>query len=150
MVLDEQIRSSLNSFNTLLNSSIKCFQDLTSATITTDEEFHLNLLPPAPIQVTQTPTNLPPEEIQRQISHIISENNRILSRYHLILQQQKQKSHVLKNEIIEKETILANVKAELDTYNDQLRRNAQELLQVNQIHSFVLSMYYCFFRFDEG
>ncbi len=82
------------------------------------------------MQINQTSSNLPPEEIQRQISHIISENNRILSRYHFILQQQKQKSTMLKNEITEKETILANVKANLDAYNEQLRKNAQELLQV--------------------
>jgi hypothetical protein len=48
----------------------------------------------------------------------------------MILQQQKQKSTMLNNDIMEKETILANVKADLDGYNEQLRRNAQELLQV--------------------
>jgi hypothetical protein len=48
----------------------------------------------------------------------------------MILQQQKQKSTTLKNNIMEKETILANVKADLDSYNEQLRKNAQELLQV--------------------
>ena len=37
---------------------------------------------------------------------------------------------MLKNEINEKETILANVKANLDAYNEHLRKNAQELLQV--------------------
>lgn len=131
IVLDEQLRTSLNSFNSLLNSSIRCFQELTAATSpTSDEEFRFNLLPPPPLQTNQTSPQLSPEEIQRQISHIISENNRILSRYHLILQQQKQKSSSLKNEIMEKETILANVKADLDAYNDQLRKNAQELLQV--------------------
>jgi len=121
----------LNSFNNLLNSSIKCFQDLTSATNTTDGEFRLNLLPPAPIQLNSTSSNLPLDELQRQVSHIISENNRILSRYHLTLQQQKQKSHLLNNEIKEKETILVNVKTELDMYNEQLRKNAQELMQVS-------------------
>lgn len=49
----------------------------------------------------------------------------------MILQQQKQKSSTLKTELAEKESILANVKADLDAYNDQLRRNAQELLQVD-------------------
>lgn len=137
IVLDEQLRTSLNSFNSLLNSSIRCFQELTSATSpTADEEFRFNILPPPPLQTNQTSSQLPPEEIQRQISHIISENNRILSRYHLILQQQKQKSSTLKNEIMEKETILANVKADLDAYNEQLRKNAQELLQVD-IFSFL-------------
>jgi len=121
----------LNSFNNLLNSSIKCFQDLTSATNTIDGEFRLNLLPPAPIQLNSTSSNLPLDELQRQVSHIISENNRILSRYHLTLQQQKQKSHLLNNEIKEKETILVNVKTELDMYNEQLRKNAQELMQVS-------------------
>jgi len=84
--------------------------------------------------VNQTSSNLAPEEIQRQISHIISENNRVLSRYHILLQQQKQKSTMLTNEIMEKETILGNVKAELDAYNEQLRKNAQELLQVISDH----------------
>ncbi len=37
---------------------------------------------------------------------------------------------MLKNEVTEKETILVNVKSELDSYNEQLRKNAQELLQV--------------------
>ena len=74
-------------------------------------------------------------KIQYKISHIISENNRILSRYHMILQQQKQKSTILKNDIIEKETMLANVKADLDSYNEQLKRNAQELLQVISDHN---------------
>jgi hypothetical protein len=133
--LDEQLRTSLNSFNSLLNSSIKCLQELTSATTTTiDDEFRFNLLPPPPLQINQTSSNLSPEEIQRQISHIISENHRVLSRYHMILQQQKQKSTILKNEIIEKETILANIKADLDSYNEQLRKNAQELLQVIHDH----------------
>ena len=84
--------------------------------------------------MNQSSLSLPPEEIQRQISHIISENNRVLSRYHTILQQQKQKTTTLKNEIIERETILANVKADLDVYNEQLRKNAQELLQVIKNH----------------
>jgi hypothetical protein len=48
----------------------------------------------------------------------------------MILQQQKQKSTILTNDIMEKETILANVKEDLDSYNEQLRKNAQELLQV--------------------
>ena len=48
----------------------------------------------------------------------------------MILQQQKQKSTTLKNDILEKETMLVNVKADLDSYNEQLRKNAQELLQV--------------------
>lgn len=134
IVLDEQLRASLNSFNSLLNSSIRCFQELTSATSpTVDEEFRFNLLPPPPLQTAQTSSHLSPDEIQRQISHIISENNRILSRYHMILQQQKQKSAMLKTEIAEKEASLASVKADLDAYNDQLRRNAQELLQVDLI-----------------
>jgi hypothetical protein len=37
---------------------------------------------------------------------------------------------MLKNEVTEKETILVNVKSELDAYNEQLRKNSQELLQV--------------------
>jgi hypothetical protein len=41
---------------------------------------------------------------------------------------------MLTNEIMEKETILGNVKAELDAYNEQLRKNAQELLQVISDH----------------
>ncbi|CAF4273756.1 unnamed protein product, partial [Rotaria sp. Silwood2] len=130
IVLDEQLRSSLNSFNSLLNSSIKCLQELTSATIIIDDEFHFNSLPPPPpLQINGISSNLAPDEIQRQISHIISENHRILSRYHSILQQQKQKSTLLKNEIQEKGTVLANVKSDLDAYNEQLRNNAQELLQ---------------------
>jgi hypothetical protein len=132
IILDEQLRASLNSFNSLLNSSVRCLQELTSATITTttEDEFRYTALPPPPLQLSQKSLGLAPEEIQRQISHIISENNRVLSRYHHILQQQKQKSTMLKNEIIEKETILTNVKADLDAYNEQLRKNAQELLQV--------------------
>jgi DNA-binding transcriptional regulator GbsR (MarR family) len=82
------------------------------------------------MQLTQLSSTLPPDEIQRQISHIISENNRLLARYHLILQQQKQKSTALQNDISEKESALASVKANLEAYNEQLRRNAQELLQV--------------------
>jgi hypothetical protein len=131
IVLDEQLRASLNSFNSLLNSSINCLQELTSATLTTTEDdFRFNSLPPPPLQINQTSSSLAPEEIQRQISHIISENNRILARYHSILQQQKQKTTILKNQIAEKETILTNVKSDLDSYNGHLRKNAQELLQV--------------------
>lgn len=133
IVLDEQLRTSLNSFNSLLNSSIKCLQELTLATTTIEDDFRYHSIPPPPLQINQTSLNLPPEEIQRQISHVISENNRILSRYHIILQQQKQKSTILKNEIHEKETILANVKADLDAYNEQLRKNSQELLQVMRL-----------------
>ncbi|CAF3709392.1 unnamed protein product [Rotaria sp. Silwood1] len=130
IVLDEQLRSSLNSFNSLLNSSIKCLHELTSATTIIDDSFHFNSLPPPPpLQIHGISINLTSDEIQRQISHIISENHRILSRYHSILQQQKQKSTLLKNEIIEKETILTNIKSDLDAYNEQLRKNAQELLQ---------------------
>lgn len=87
------------------------------------------------MQLTQLSSTLPSDEIQRQISHIISENNRLLARYHLILQQQKQKSTTLQNEISEKESILASVKANLEAYNEQLRRNAQELLQVTFVAS---------------
>lgn len=54
----------------------------------------------------------------------------MLSRYHMILQQQKQRATLLKTEINEKEIHLASVKVDLDTYNEQLRKNAQELLQV--------------------
>ncbi|CAF1200319.1 unnamed protein product [Rotaria sordida] len=130
IVLDEQLRSSLNSFNSLLNSSIKCLQELTSTTRIIDDEFHFNSLPPPPsLQINPISSNLAPDEIQRQISHIISENHRILSRYHSILQQQKQKSILLKNELTEKETILVNVKSDLDAYNEQIRKNAKELLQ---------------------
>ncbi|CAF1254316.1 unnamed protein product [Rotaria magnacalcarata] len=131
IVLDEQLRSSLNSFSSLLNSSVKCLQELTAATMVTDHEFHLNTLPPPPplLQLNQITSNIPPEEIHRQISHIISENHRILSRYHTILQQQKQKSAALKHEIAEKEALLVNVKTDLGIHNEQLRKNAQELLQ---------------------
>ena len=73
---------------------------------------------------------------------MISENNRVLSRYHILLQQQKQKSALLKNELMEKEAILNNVKGDLDAYNDQLRKNAQELLQVSKT--------YCLFQFSRG
>jgi hypothetical protein len=127
IVLDEQLRASLNSFNSLLNSSINCLQELTSATLTTTEDdFRFNSLPPPPLQINQTSSSLAPEEIQRQISHIISENDL----YQSILQQQKQKTTILKNQIAEKETILTNVKSDLDSYNGHLRKNAQELLQV--------------------
>lgn len=114
---------------------MKCLQDLTNATNVTEEDFQFNTLPPAPLPLTQISANLAPEEIQRQLSHMISENNRILARYHSVLQQQKQRSTLLRNEIVEKETILVDVKADLDAYNEQLRKNAQELLQVNFNHN---------------
>ena len=121
----------MNSFNSLLNSSIKCLQELTSSTVLAEDEFRFSSLPPPPsLQINLTALTLSPDEIQRQISHIISENNRILSRYHMILQQQKQKSAMIQSEIIEKEKILANVKSDLEAYNEQLRKNSQELLQV--------------------
>ena len=135
LVLDEQLRHSFQSFNSLLNSSVKCLQDLTSATSTIEEDFRFHSIPPSPMQLTQLSSALPPDEIQRQISHIVSENNRLLARYHMILQQQKQKSTTLQNEINEKENSLANVKANLEAYNEQLRRNAQELLQVRFVAS---------------
>lgn len=107
---------------------MNCLQDLTSAT--TEEEFRFHSLPRSPIPAAQLSPSLPTADLQRQISHFIAENNRFLSRYHTILQEQKQKSVQLQNEISEKETQLANVKANLESYNEQLRRNAQELLQV--------------------
>ncbi|CAF1297029.1 unnamed protein product, partial [Adineta steineri] len=127
IVLDEQLYASFNSFNSLINSSMKCLQELTSAT--TEDELQFNSLPAPSSQINSTSSNIPPEEMQRQISHMISENSRILSRYHTMLQQQKQKSTTLKNELTEKETTLAHIKSELDAYNEQLRKNAQELLQ---------------------
>ncbi|CAF3543247.1 unnamed protein product [Adineta steineri] len=127
IVLDEQLHASFNSFNSLINSSMKCLQELTLAT--TEDELQFNSLPAPSPQINSTSSNIPPEEMQRQISHMISENSRILSRYHTMLQQQKQKSTTLKNELTEKETTLAHIKSELDAYNEQLRKNAQELLQ---------------------
>ena len=111
---------------------MKCLQELTSATttITIEDELRFNSLPSPSFQSPSQSSKIPPEEMQRQISHIIAENSRVLSRYHAMLQQQKQKSNSLKTEVTEGEAMLANVKSELDAYNEQLRKNAQELLQV--------------------
>lgn len=50
---------------------------------------------------------------------------------------------MLKEDIMEKETVLANVKADLDAYNEQLKKNAQELLQVRpnpQVSPYLFSL----------
>ncbi|CAF1687061.1 unnamed protein product, partial [Adineta ricciae] len=131
IVLDEQLHASFHSLNSLLHTSMKCLQELTSATttITTEDELRFNSLPSPSFQPPSQSSKIPPEEMQRQISHVIAEHSRVLSRYHAILQQQKQKSSSLKTEVTESEAMLANVKSELDAYNEQLRKNAQELLQ---------------------
>lgn len=126
LVLDEQIRHSFQAFNSLLNSSIKTLQELTAAS-STDDDFRFNNLPMTTIQL---PSNIPIDEIQRQTSHFITENSRLLNRYHTILQQERQRSANLQREISDNEKHLANLKGNLQAHNEQLKRNAQELLQV--------------------
>ena len=94
-----------------------------------EEEFRYHSLPPSPMQLSQLSSTLPAEEVQRQVSHMVSENNRLLARYHHVLQQQRQKSNALQSEIVERESELSKVKTNLDAYNEQLKKNAEELLQ---------------------
>ncbi|CAF4407695.1 unnamed protein product, partial [Adineta steineri] len=63
IVLDEQLYASFNSFNSLINSSMKCLQELTSAT--TEDELQFNSLPAPSPQINSTSSNIPPEEMQR-------------------------------------------------------------------------------------
>ena len=147
LVLDEQLRNSYSSLHSLVHASMKCFQDLGTHT---DDDQHLHsLVTPSSIQIS---SNSPVEDIQRQVSQLVSQHNHSLARYHTALQQQQQRSTQINHEIREKESKLANLQSHLETHGNQLQRHTQELLQVTLLNHRIergfdfISKRTCFFR----
>ncbi|CAF1246427.1 unnamed protein product, partial [Didymodactylos carnosus] len=126
IVLDEQIRDCYNSFNSLIRTSTQCLTDLS----TTNDDNNITSY-----QSQQYPniSLMSRDDIQRYLTHAVTENNKIMLKHQNMLQKQKQKAQQLKQEIKEKEVHLEQLRQNLDSSNEQLRRSSQELLENKQV-----------------
>ena len=146
-MLDEQLRNASSSLNCLVHTSSKCFQEL--AMHTDDGQPVHALVTPSSMQIS---SNASVEDIQGQLSQLVSQHNQSLARYHAALQHQRQRSTQLNNDIRDKEGKLATLRSHLEAHGDQLQRHTQELLQVTLLnhrlerrYDFISKKRTCFF-----